>query len=194
VTGRKKLSAELGITQQTIRTCLNHLKSTNEITVEPTNKFSIITVCNYNSYQSENGRVNQQKLEATNQQLTNNQPTTNQQLTTIEEGKEREEDILPGNPGSDLCPHQKIIDVYHKSLPELPPVKIWSDERKKQLRARWRMGAKYQTVEYWQSYFGYVRESPFLMGEKNGFTADLEWLVKKSNFIKVIEGKYHGKK
>ena len=51
VTGRKKLSDQTGISEQSVRTCLNYLKSTNEIASKSTNKFSIITICNYDSYQ-----------------------------------------------------------------------------------------------------------------------------------------------
>lgn len=78
VTGRKKLAEELGLTEQEIRTALKHLISTSELTIKKTNKFSIISVKNYERYQE----VNQQ----TNQQLTNNQPTTNQQLTSNQPG------------------------------------------------------------------------------------------------------------
>lgn len=81
VTGRKKLAEELKMSEQSVRTALNHLKSTNEITIKTTPKYSIITVVKYNEYQSDNRQINQQ--------LTNNQPTTNQQLTTIEERKKR---------------------------------------------------------------------------------------------------------
>lgn len=83
VTGRKQLAEELGISEQSIRTSINRLKSTNEITTKSTNKFTIITIVNYGEYQKK-------KEELTNE-ITNtstfNQPTTNQQLTTIEEYK-----------------------------------------------------------------------------------------------------------
>ena len=51
VTGRKKLAKELGMSEQMIRTSLEHLKSTNEITVKPTNRFSIISITNWEKYQ-----------------------------------------------------------------------------------------------------------------------------------------------
>lgn len=51
ITGRKILSDELQISEQEIRTSLQHLKATNEITIKSTNKYSIITVCNYEEYQ-----------------------------------------------------------------------------------------------------------------------------------------------
>ena len=89
VTGRKKLSEELGISEQNVRTSLTRLKSTNEITIKTTNKFSVITVINYDTYQSHEASTNQQTNQLSNQQLTNNQPTTNQQLTTTKEIKKK---------------------------------------------------------------------------------------------------------
>lgn len=78
VVGRKELSKTLGISQQSIRTSLTKLKSTNEITIKSTNKYSIITLINYNQYQYKKERLTS-KLTS---KLTNDQPTTNQQLTT----------------------------------------------------------------------------------------------------------------
>jgi hypothetical protein len=82
ITGRKQLRKETGISEQSIRTLLNKLISTSEITIKSTNKYSIITICNYDSYQGNDFDDNQQNNQQPNQQLTNNQPTTNQQLTT----------------------------------------------------------------------------------------------------------------
>lgn len=65
ITGRKQLSKELGLTEQEIRTAINHLKSTNEITVKTTNAFSIISINNYDKYQTINQPFNQR---ATNEQ------------------------------------------------------------------------------------------------------------------------------
>jgi len=73
ITGRKTMFENTGISEQTIRTCLERLKKTKEITIQSTNKYSIITVCNYEQYQNKKNITNQQ----TNQQLTNNQPATN---------------------------------------------------------------------------------------------------------------------
>jgi len=78
VSGRKKLSKEIGISEQQLRTSINHLKSTNNITIESHNKYSIITINNYDKYQV----INQQD----NQQSTNNQPASNHNI--IKEIKE----------------------------------------------------------------------------------------------------------
>ena len=69
VTSISKLSKELKVSVQSIRTALNHLKSTGELTIETTPKYTIITINNYISYQ-----------QLTND-LTNDQQTANKQLT-----------------------------------------------------------------------------------------------------------------
>lgn len=84
ITSRKLLSKQLKISEQSIRTSLIRLKSTNEIIIKTTNKFSLITICNYDSYQSFDFSINQQPTSQPlkiNQQNPINQPTTNQQIT-----------------------------------------------------------------------------------------------------------------
>lgn len=73
VTSYDKLAKEIGISVQQLRTSLNHLKSTNEITHETNNQFSIITINKYNDYQLEQ-QTNQQTI---NKRLTNEQQTIN---------------------------------------------------------------------------------------------------------------------
>ncbi len=75
MTGRKVLASETGMSEQEIRTALNKLKSTKEITIRATSKYSIITICNYSTYQD----IKERK-QPTNQPA--EQPTINQQSTT----------------------------------------------------------------------------------------------------------------
>lgn len=53
VSGRKVLALETGLSEQQVKTALNKLKATGEITIRATNKYSIISVVNYNSYNNE---------------------------------------------------------------------------------------------------------------------------------------------
>lgn len=107
VTGRKKLSKELKISEQSIRTALSHLELTNELTIKKYTKFSIITVVKYDEYQA----INQQ----TNQELTNNQPTTNQQLTTIEEYKNKKN----GKKGRYMPTQGELLEVPVEELEKI---------------------------------------------------------------------------
>jgi len=79
VTGRISLSEQTGLTQQQVRTALNKLKSTSEITIKTTNKFSIISIACWDKYQHDEGEMTSK--------TTNHQPTSNQQVTTSKEGK-----------------------------------------------------------------------------------------------------------
>jgi hypothetical protein len=86
VTSLGNLSIETGLTIQQVRTAINKLISTNEITSEATSQFTQIRLCNYSVYQDKNGFENndvntQNNNQITNQQQTDNKPTTNQQQT-----------------------------------------------------------------------------------------------------------------
>lgn len=94
------------------------------------------------------------------------------------------------------CPHEQIIAAYHELLPGNPRVRFWTASRRGYLRARWLEDPKRQSLDWWRRYFEHVSRSPFLTGKTNGrgdqppFVATLEWLVKPSNMVKVIEGNY----
>lgn len=73
IIGRKRMAQDLGFSEQQIRTALNKLKSTGEVSLNSTNKFTVATVANWEQYQHGG--------EESNQPSTNNQPTNNQQIT-----------------------------------------------------------------------------------------------------------------
>ena len=71
----------LGISIRNVRTAFHHLKSTNEVTIKTTNKFSIVTICNYERWQTSEQTSDTQD----DNQLTNERQTTDKQLTTYKE-------------------------------------------------------------------------------------------------------------
>jgi len=77
IVGVEDLGEQTGLSRQQTRTALTKLKSTNEITIKTTTKYTLITVNKYNDYQ-----------QITNN-LTNEQPTDNQQITTTKEYKNK---------------------------------------------------------------------------------------------------------
>lgn len=94
-------------------------------------------------------------------------------------------------------PHQAVIDLYHKHLPMMTHIKVWSEKRKKALKARWFSGLSHPEhggidgLAWWDAYFAYAAKCPLLIGENDReWKADLEWLINEANMIKVIEGKY----
>lgn len=87
IVGRQQLAKETRLSEQQVRTALNKLEKTQEITIKSTNKYSVITICNYDRYQSLECTDQPTSQPTNNQQITNNQPTNNQQITTTKELK-----------------------------------------------------------------------------------------------------------
>ena len=51
VTSYKELSNELRLSERSVRTAINHLKSTHELTLSTTSKYGLYTINNYEKYQ-----------------------------------------------------------------------------------------------------------------------------------------------
>lgn len=80
ITSLPSLAKELGCSERNIRTALKHLISTGEVTSKTTNRYRIITVCNYDKYQSTDRQ--------TDRQVTGNRQASDRQVTADEEYKE----------------------------------------------------------------------------------------------------------
>ena len=124
--------------------------------------------------------------------------TSNQEEEQKKEAKASLSAKPDPKPAIPPCPHQEILELYHRLLPANPGIKVWDGAREEALRTRWREDAKRQSLAYWERFFGYVASSPFLTGRQHGsndrpFLPGLEWMVKAANFAKIIEGRYHDK-
>jgi len=113
VIGRKSLANRLKMSENEIRTSLNHLKKTKEITIQSTNRFSLITIVKYGIYQGEDGGDHQQE----HQQTTNKPPTNHHNIRKYirEEGK----NIYDSIPVYDPSINQKMDEEEKKKLKEL---------------------------------------------------------------------------
>lgn len=85
------MRVESGLSVQKIRTSIEKLKSTGEITSESTNNYTIITVCNYNNYQIEFGQEQQAVQQAVQQAAQQAVQHASQQQTRNKEEKNKEE-------------------------------------------------------------------------------------------------------
>jgi hypothetical protein len=130
--------------------------------------------------------------------------TNNQEPITI--NHKPDIDICPPSGGLPNCDHEKVIALYHQHLPTLRRVEVWNETRKGYLRQRWREVAeelaKQKDIQvsdilaWFTEFFVHIGTSKFLTGRVNSkdgrpFLADLEWILKPSNFAKIVEGKYH---
>ena len=74
---RNTLARETGLSEQSIRTALEHLEATGEITIKTTNRGTLINVEKYSDYQIQSGEANQRSNQRSNQRPTSDQPLLN---------------------------------------------------------------------------------------------------------------------
>lgn len=122
-------------------------------------------------------------------------PTSGENTTQREdEGgrREDEEEIAPnGACASDDAPKlrpEHIIEEWNKSAPKLgkPLVRDLTDSRRQLLKAR---AAQY-SIDDFLSVFGKIERSPFLRGDTGWHGCNFDWVFKRANFQKIIEGNY----
>lgn len=207
------LSKEWRWSRNKVRRFLKLLENDKMIAQHTTHLTSVISICNYESFQGCDTTHDTTHDTAggttvdtgTEQQSIHKQECKNNKNVRSEEIKKENnsagalvevEKKTTSTPSVPNCPYEKIVDAYHKNCTTLNTVRILSDKRKKNLQARWRESPKHQSIDFWEKFFDYVNQSDFLTGRNNNsdrlFKADFEWLINSSNFIKVIEGKYHG--
>ena len=102
IIGRRALAKKLGMSEQNVRTAINHLKSTNEITIKVTNRFSVVTIVKWELYQVDDGKVTNKPTKKPH----NDQPTTNHTIRNKESKKYR------GSTPKSQTKKQELEDFY----------------------------------------------------------------------------------
>ena len=116
---------------------------------------------------------------------------------------------LPDMPGVPACPVRQLVGLYAAKCTSLPKPRfeLWKDSQgAKDLRTRWRWllsadavredGTRYaetpaQAIDWFGRFFDTVHASDFLTGRKGNWgKCDLSWLMKRENFMKVVQGNY----
>lgn len=206
VTSLEKLHQQTGLSIQEIRTCLKRLISTNEITSISTNKERIITICKYDSYQgdipTEMSIVNKQRnKQSTGKQQASNKPAT----TSIERKNIRKEEYnnIPPNGGTshegdaaveppkEEINYAGLMKFFNSELKKaggiMPAAQAISGQRKTMIQARVKEHGKEALMTVIRKA---VRSSFLNGGGSKGWKANLTWIVRPENFVKILEGQY----
>ena len=103
-TSIKSIANANSLTTQQVRTSILHLKSTGEITIKSTNRYQVITISNYESYQ--NKTTNKTTKTSTGNQQTDNKQITNnqQQYKNIKNIKNERKNKPPKSPTGGQSP------------------------------------------------------------------------------------------
>jgi hypothetical protein len=101
---------------------------------------------------------------------------------------------------------EKVVDLYHQALPELPAVRLMNDSRKRAIASMWkfvltskksdgtpRATTSAEAKDWLKGYFLRVRENDFLMGRSakanghEGWVCDFDFLLSEKGKKHVIE-------
>lgn len=86
--------------------------------------------------------------------------------------------------------YEQIKDLYNEICISFPRLTVLSDKRKQAIKAR----LNTYTVEQFKEMFTKAEASSFLKGSNNNdWRASFDWLIKDSNFAKVLDGNYDDK-
>jgi biotin operon repressor len=126
ITSSEHLAKDLNLSRQQIRTALDKLKSTNEITTKSTNKYTLITIEKYEDYQHKEDKNNQQESHQNNNQITTTNNKTNINKTKLNllylyltERAEKFEGLTETDRGS-IQTTLKKLDLYIEKDDNLP--------------------------------------------------------------------------
>ncbi len=121
-----KLAQETKLSVRQVRTALDNLVKTNEVTKETTNRFTLISIVKYADYQCSDSASDKQNDIQFDEQMTNERQTNDKQITTTKEYKEFKE--LKNN---NLLKENKLNEINNQEKPTL--FELFEDEFKRPL-------------------------------------------------------------
>ncbi len=141
ITGRKQLSIDLKMSERKVRTCIERLKLTSEITIKSTNKYSIITINNYNSYNIKDDEERPTKRPTKDQQKTNKRPQLKKKKKNIKNNNKqiifkKEQEFKKGLEEFSGKYSEKMLDEFSK---------YWTEPNKSKTKLRWELQPTWDT-------------------------------------------------
>ena len=139
VFGRKVAAKETALSEQQIRTCIAFLKKYQNLTIKSTNRFSVITIVNWDAYQGNDIEINRQS----NQHVTSSQPASNHiQEQKNKRTKEEKKKIKKKKSFSPPTQDELIKYFIENGYPEQLGIKVfkyydsanWKDARGNQVK------------------------------------------------------------
>ena len=81
------------------------------------------------------------------------------------------------------------FELYNETADraQLPRAQVFTDARKTKIKARLKEAGG---LEGWKIALAKVEASPFLTGKRHDFKADLDFMLQKASFVKIMEGRY----
>lgn len=206
---RAQLSAAWGMSPSAVERFLTRLETEQMIGRATGQGRTIITIENYDKYQVANEQTGQATGQATGQPPDSHRTTKEQgnKGTRVildaeassggrgveDEGGNEHDLFEPASPQDPAEPGLKpdhVVESWNVLAKKIgrPCVRELTPERRTSLKARI---AGY-SIDDFRQVLASVERSPFLRGERNWPGVTFDWIIKKNNFLKILEGNYDG--
>ena len=188
VTSVKEMELALGCARGLIRKRLKNFVEEGILAIETTNTGSIITICNYDKYQSMEGMEEPAVEPSQNHHRTITEPSQSHILKNIRNKESKNETNTELNTPDKA---DEIVTMWNKDLAGvLPKVMRLTTKRRTTLNAQIK---KYPDLAHWQDTISKIKASDFLTGKSGVWKANFDWIMSENNRIKIIEGNYENK-
>ena len=188
ITSISSLSKQLGLSESKVRTALNHLKSTGEITGSSHGKFRIISIKNYNAYQGDDKVItgssqdDDRVITGSSQQLNNDK----------NDNKERMKENSVFNSGYEQI-FEKFVNDFNLICVSYQKIETLQDNEKIMILQILNQKPNYDFTELLKK----VEASDYLSGRSGrwsfGKQATLSWILRQDNIKKILSGNYDNK-
>lgn len=172
------LAGELNMSVQNVRTALDHLCLTGEVTKSSQGKYTVISVNNYDRFQMGN--------KVSNILATSSSQDTNNGIKNIKNiKKDIEEDDEERTASSLSVSVSDVVSLYSEICKSLPTPEILPDTE-----AHIRRAINFYGMDKIRQVFESVENTPFLRGEVKNWCADINWIFADKNIQNILNGKY----
>ena len=194
--GLNAFSIKSGISESKVRRYISLLEKDGMISRLKTNKYSVISIVNFDSYQCDNRQT------TVEQQAKDNQSSGKQQHRN-NDNNDQDKDVGDKSP----VPLQQVLDAYHELLPMMPRVQIFTDKRKSMVRTFWKKrstehkaAGKVFTIDSLRGYFNYIANHCqwMLTDRENGKggmwkVKNFDYVMKDDCYVAVKEQRFDNK-
>ena len=199
ITGRKSINSILKISESKIQRILKTFESEQQIEQQTNGKGRLISILNWDKYQKSEQQSEQQvnsERTTSEQRVNTNKNVKNVKNEIIKDSSDQQQKYLEfgvaaNSNGANTKP-VRTQDEYFDQWNSLgiKPINAITSKRKAMLNARIKEYGEdsfYKCIEN-------IKNSNFLRGQsKNGWLITFDWLIKPTNYIKVLENQYADK-
>ena len=192
ITSYENLAFETGLTVRQVRTALDKLKITGELTNKTTSQYSMITINNWNEYQT-NDKQN-------DKQMTDKRQTNDKQMTTTREYKNDKNDksiisFIDEKKDKKTDPFVNSLNTYfcseYKKVFNSESTVFLSYQNRDKLTE---LAAEYPNIrELIPQAIQKIKEIGTFRFKDRDFTPSASWLLKGDNFERVMNGEFDKK-